>query len=143
MGPDAEHVAAGPRRRHRRRGDQFDQSKRLAGLVRARVALAELAPRPRLSVHARNDLPSTPSDRAHSPTLGFDAFTAAMHIRASCSSRIFLRSISDLQATSLHGPRSAIIPPSLMGHRAAGADTAEYAVVVITRRAARYRANRK
>jgi hypothetical protein len=60
--------------------------KRICG----RVGLVELAPRSKLIVHARNDLPSTPSDRAHSLAVSFDALTAAMHVRASASSRIFL-----------------------------------------------------
>jgi len=78
--------------------------------------LVELAPRAKFIVQARNDLPSIPSDRAQCLAVSFDAFTPAMHARASASSRIFLRSIGDLQATSLHGPIAPIIPPSLMGH---------------------------
>jgi hypothetical protein len=84
--------------------------------VCVRVSLVELAPRSRLIVQARNDLPSIPSDRTHSYALSFAALTDAMHVHASASSRIFLRSISDLQATSLRGRSYAIIPVSLMGH---------------------------
>jgi hypothetical protein len=50
--------------------------------------------------------------------VSFDAFAAAIHVRASASSRIFLRSIGHLHAASLHGRNAAIIPVSLMGHGA-------------------------
>jgi YD repeat-containing protein len=68
--------------------------------------------------HARSERPSMPAERAQRVAPRPDRAAAAMHARASASSRIFRFFIQPSRLANLEGPGHGVITASLMGHAA-------------------------